>query len=47
VREITEMWIREKNSSITMNLGRLPYPEIEPVSFWGSTYKLRRILGAM
>ena len=45
VRELAETWIAERHSSITMNLGRLPYSEIEPMSFWGNRSKLDSILG--
>jgi Nucleoside-diphosphate-sugar epimerases len=30
VRKLVEAWIAERHSSITMNLGRMPYSEIEP-----------------
>lgn len=37
-------WITESGSSIRMELGRLPYPEFEPMAFWGSRQKLDQIL---
>lgn len=37
-------WITESGSSIRMELGRLPYPEFEPMSFWGSRRKLDQVL---
>jgi len=46
VRKLVEAWIAERHSSITMNLGRMPYSEIEPMSFWGSRKKLDAVLGA-
>lgn len=45
VRQLVEGWINEKNSGITMNLGRLPYAAFEPMSFWGSRAKLHKLLG--
>ena len=45
VRDLVGTWITEKHSSITMNLGRLPYSDIEPMSFWGNRSKLDFILG--
>ncbi|OOG59661.1 NAD(P)-dependent oxidoreductase [Rhodanobacter sp. C03] len=47
VRELVEAWIVERHSSITMNLGRIPYSEIEPMSFWGTRGKLDAILEAL
>lgn len=44
VRELTQRWINEMNSSISMNLGRIPYSEIEPMSFWGDRSKLDLLL---
>jgi dTDP-6-deoxy-L-talose 4-dehydrogenase (NAD+) len=38
-------WIVEAGSSIRMDLGRLPYPEFEPMAFWGSRHKLDVALG--
>ncbi|MBK6333591.1 MAG: NAD(P)-dependent oxidoreductase [Thermomonas sp.] len=38
-------WIAESGSSIRMELGRLPYPEFEPMAFWGSRRKLDQVLG--
>lgn len=40
VRKLTQRWISEMNSSISVNLGRIPYSEIEPMSFWGDRSKL-------
>lgn len=38
-------WISEAKSPIRMNLGQFPYPEFEPMEFWGSRRKLDAILG--
>lgn len=46
VRDIVKTWITENNSAIAMNLGRIPYSEIEPMSLWGSREKLDSVLGA-
>jgi nucleoside-diphosphate-sugar epimerase len=45
VRKIVETWISDMNSTIAMNLGRIPYAEIEPMSFWGDRTKLDTVLG--
>lgn len=44
VRELTQRWIKEMNSSISPNFGRIPYSEIEPMAFWGNRSKLDYIL---
>jgi dTDP-6-deoxy-L-talose 4-dehydrogenase (NAD+) len=44
VRELVEAAVRSHGSSIQLNLGHFPYPEYEPMSFWGDPEKLTRIL---
>jgi dTDP-6-deoxy-L-talose 4-dehydrogenase (NAD+) len=44
VRELVEGFVRERGSAITLNLGRYPYPEHEPMAFWGDRSKLDRSL---
>ena len=46
VRGLVQHWIDEHRWSIRMNLGRYPYPEHEPMAFWGDAGKLRQCLGA-
>lgn len=45
IRSLAERWIRENGWSITLNLGRYPYPDYEPMAFWGDPRKLQRVLG--
>lgn len=40
VRRLVENWIRENAWSITPKFGSLPYPNYEPMAFWGSRRKL-------
>ena len=40
VRKIVEGWINENDWSIRLNLGYYPYPEYEPMAFWGDPQKL-------
>ena len=40
VRALVERWIRENGWSIDLNLGRYPYPDYEPMEFWGDRKKL-------
>lgn len=39
VRALVENRIRERNAKIELNLGHYPYPEHEPMEFWGDTAK--------
>ena len=39
VRALVENRIRERNAEIELNLGHYPYPEYEPMEFWGDTAK--------
>ena len=42
VRRLAEQWLRENNWEIELNLGYYPYPDYEPMAFWGD----RRLLDA-
>lgn len=44
VRELVEKRCREKGSDIVLNRGFYPYPDYEPMAFWGVPAKLSRIL---
>ena len=35
VRRLVEQWCHENNWEIKLNLGHYPYPEYEPMAFWG------------
>lgn len=35
VRRLVEQWIAENNWTIDLNLGYYPYPDYEPIAFWG------------
>lgn len=45
VRKFVEDWIRENCWSIDLNLGYYPYPDYEPMAFWGDRQKLDQCLG--
>lgn len=38
VRRLVELWIYENNWKIELNLGYYPYPEYEPMAFWGEPF---------
>ncbi len=44
VRKQVEGWIAENGWSITPSLGDFPYPDYEPMAFWGDRSKLDRCL---
>ena len=46
VRRLVEQWLSENNWEMQMNLGHYPYPDYEPMAFWGDATKLQEILGA-
>jgi dTDP-6-deoxy-L-talose 4-dehydrogenase (NAD+) len=35
IRRLVEGWIREYDWKIEIALGQLPYPDYEPMAFWG------------
>ena len=35
VRRLVEQWLRENDWEIELNLGCYPYPDYEPMAFWG------------
>ncbi|MGF6722721.1 nucleoside-diphosphate-sugar epimerase [Paraburkholderia sp. GAS41] len=44
VRSMVEQWVREHESEIALELGHYPYPDYEPMAFWGARDKLERLL---
>lgn len=45
VRELVQQWIDASGSTMALNLGQLPYSNIEPMAFWGSRTKLDALRG--
>lgn len=45
VRKLVEQWLYESNSAIELNLGYYPYPDYEPMAFWGDRRRLDENLG--
>lgn len=41
VRRLVEQWLAENNWEIELNLGYYPYPDYEPMAFWGGYPKPR------
>jgi len=46
VRALVEKRIAERGSSIRLRLGAYPYPDHEPMSFWGDTSRLDQAIAA-
>jgi len=44
IKKMVEDYLAKNNSSISLNLGYYPYHDYEPLAFWGSTEKLKRII---
>ena len=44
IRKLVEMHARKRGYSIELNLGYYPYPDYEPMAFWGDNSKLQSIL---
>jgi len=44
VRRLVEGWIRDNGWTINLNLGHYPYPDYEPMAFWGDRQKLDALL---
>ena len=40
VHKLVKSWLEENNWSIELNLGYYPYPNYEPMDFWGSNQYL-------
>lgn len=43
LRNLVEGWLREKGWRIRLNLGHYPYPDHEPMAFWGVRDRLDKI----
>lgn len=47
VRRLVENYISANDANISLNLGYYPYPEYEPMAFWGDNTKLEKIVKGM
>ncbi|MFP5042849.1 NAD-dependent epimerase/dehydratase family protein [Parasediminibacterium sp. JCM 36343] len=43
VKALVEDYIQKQNASIKLNLGHYPYPDYEPMRFWGGIEKLNMV----
>ncbi len=44
IRRLVEDYVSKNNYSIKLNLGFYPYPNYEPLAFWGNNQKLNNII---
>lgn len=44
VRRLVEGWVRDNGWTINLKLGHYPYPDYEPMAFWGDRQKLDALL---
>ena len=44
IRNLIENYIKEKDADIKLNFGYYPYPDYEPMAFWGDNSKLLKII---
>jgi len=45
VRTLVERWMAENGWRMRLELGRYPYPDYEPLAFWGDAARLARLVG--
>lgn len=45
VRRLVEQHISKRRANIQLNIGHYPYPNYEPMAFWGDTKKFSSIFG--
>jgi dTDP-6-deoxy-L-talose 4-dehydrogenase (NAD+) len=44
IRSLVERWVKERSSTIQLDLGRYAYPDHEPMAFWGARERLDALL---
>lgn len=44
IRDLVENYLKKKQKNIRLNLGFYPYPDYEPMAFWGDDKKMRLAL---
>jgi dTDP-6-deoxy-L-talose 4-dehydrogenase (NAD+) len=45
VKELVQQHLAKRDKQIKLNLGYYPYPDFEPMEFWGDNSKLKMITG--
>jgi dTDP-6-deoxy-L-talose 4-dehydrogenase (NAD+) len=44
VRKLVEGWLAENGWDIGLNFGHYPYPDYEPMAFWGDRHRMDAML---
>jgi len=44
VEKVVRQWLARENKTIQLNLGHYPYPDYEPMEFWGDAKKLHKAI---
>lgn len=44
IRNLVEDFIQKEGAEIRLNLGVYPYPDYEPITFWGNNEKMKQLL---
>lgn len=44
VKALVQKWLQDNNWQIELNLGHYPYPDYEPMDFWGDPAKQKKML---
>jgi nucleoside-diphosphate-sugar epimerase len=44
IRRLVETWLLDNGWTIELELGKHPYPDYEPMAFWGDAAKLRSLI---
>ena len=44
IRNLVESVLKENHQKMSLNLGYYPYPDFEPMAFWGDNRKMREII---
>lgn len=47
IRRLVEGWVKTLEMDIELNLGHYPYPDYEPMAFWGDRNKIEQTLGLL
>ncbi len=44
IKQFVEDYLKAKGKQIELNLGHYPYPDYEPMAFWGDTHQLEKVI---
>lgn len=44
IKQLVQQYLQSRNAIIKLNLGHYPYPDYEPMHFWGDNTKLKTII---